>query len=271
MRSAIAGLCASCSVLAFPGRTARRRLEALFPKARRTAQWHRLRESGGWETVLPAVITGLLAAAILHSAVLAVLLPYAWWQARRTWVRHGERLELDRRRAETVALCLALRAELRGGREARTALADAARSTCPELADRLAAAVETGDDLFPVLRAEARTPGREAFAYLAACWHVSEGGAGMADAVGHLATSARAAEAQRREVRAELAGVRSSSRMLAALPVVGVILGTGMGAGPVGVLFHTVAGQVCLALGLACVAGGLTWMNRIVRAATVTL
>jgi tight adherence protein B len=216
-------------------------------------------------------VVGVLAATVLHSAVLAVVLPYAWWQARQTWVRHTARQEEDRRRAETVALCQAVRAELRGGRESHTALADAARTTCPELADRLAAASATGEDLFPVLRAEARTPGREALTYLAACWQVSEGGAGMADAVGHLATALRAVEAQRREVRAELAGVRSSSRMLAGLPVIGVVLGTGMGASPVGILFHAAAGQVCLVLGVALVAGGMAWMNRIVRAATVTL
>jgi tight adherence protein B len=271
VRGAFAGLCASFSVLAFPGRTAKRRLEALFPRPQRAAQWQRMRNAGSREALLPALVIGALAATLLHSAVLALVLPYAWWQARQTWVRRAARLAEDRRRAEAVALCLALRSELQGGRQAHTALADAARSTCPELADRLAAAAATGEDLFPILRAEARTPGREAFAYLAACWHVSEGGAGMADAVGHLATALRATEAQRREVCAELAGVRSSSRILAALPAVGVILGTGMGAGPLDVLLHAAAGQVCLVLGLALVAGGMAWMNRIVRAATVTL
>jgi len=52
---------------------------------------------------------------------------------------------------------------------------------------------------------------------------------------------------------------------------IGVVLGTGMGAGPVGVLFHAAAGQLCLVLGVALVAGGMAWMNRIVRSATVTV
>jgi tight adherence protein B len=270
MTSALAGLCAACSVLSFPGRTAKRRLDALLPHAPRGPRWRRLRASQSWQSVGPALAVGVLAALLLRSPILTALLPLAAWRGHQAWLHRQARKEAERRHGETVALCLAFRAELRGGRDARTALREAAESACPDLAAQLVGPLDAGDDIIPVLRATARQPGRGALSALAACWHASEGGAGMARAVGRLAVSLRAGEAQRREVASELAAVRASAHLLATLPLTGILLGSGIGAAPMHVLFHTVAGQGCLALGVGCILAGLAWMNRIVRSAEVT-
>ncbi|HEX3787601.1 MAG TPA: type II secretion system F family protein [Pseudonocardiaceae bacterium] len=62
-----------------------------------------------------------------------------------------------------------------------------------------------------------------------------------------------------RQVQARMAGPRASAAVLAALPVVGVLLGQLMGANPVHVLFTPGVGQFLLAAGttLACV--GIRW------------
>jgi tight adherence protein B len=265
--AALAGLCAACSVLTFPSRTAKRRLEALLPVASRGPRWRRLRASQSWESIGPAAAIGVFGALVCHSPVLVLLLPVTAWQAHRSWRRRGARVVAERRRREVVALCLAFRAELRGGQDARAALRESVESACPELAGLLVGPLTAGEDVIPILRTAAKDPGREALAYLAACWHAADGGAGMARAIGRLAVALRASEAQRREVAAELAAVRTSARLLAGLPAAGIVLGSGMGAAPLDVLFHTFAGQVCLALGMSCVLGGLAWMNQIVRSA----
>ena len=141
----------------------------------------------------------------------------------RAWTAHTAR---DGRRASgrpgTIELCVTICSELHAGREAREALRDAATAACPDLAVRSLGRSGPGDDVVNVLRAAAGTPGREALAALAACWQVAEGGAGMTAAVGELADGLRAERAQRRELEAELAGIRTSARLLAMLPAVGL-------------------------------------------------
>jgi tight adherence protein B len=71
-------------------------------------------------------------------------------------------------------------------------------------------------------------------------------------------------------VRARMAGPRASGTVLAALPLLGVLLGEAMGAGPLHVLFATSVGQVLLAIGtfLACV--GTWWIDRLTSGAVPT-
>ena len=264
----VAGMCAAGAVLAFPGRTAQRRLDLLFElHDRRRPPWMSRRVVRAGKMIGPTLGAGLLCAVVFHSPAMTLVVPVGVWRAHRAWERRIARLTVDRRRAESVALCLAFRAELRGGRPARDALRDAVENASPELIAELEGPLLLGGEVVPVLRRAALDEGREALSYLAACWQASEGGAGLAHAVGRLATSLRAAENQRREVAGELAGVRASSRLLAGLPVLGLLLGTALGAAPARILLSTTIGQACLVAGGACVLGGLAWMERIVRSA----
>ena len=266
MNPTLAGILAASAVLAFPGRGARRRLETAVLGKPRGPRW-RVRLAGTWPTALSAIALGILSSLLARSAVLAILVPFGVWRACRAWTAHTTAATVERRRAEVIELCVTLCSELRAGREVRQALRDAAAGAGPDLAAGLAGPLSTGDDIVTVLRSAARTPGREALGALAACWQVAEGGAGMTAAVGELADGLRAERTQRRELEAELAGVRSSARLLAVLPSLGLVIGSGMGLAPVPMLLHTGVGQTCLLLGVAFVLGGVMWMDHIARTA----
>jgi tight adherence protein B len=53
------------------------------------------------------------------------------------------------------------------------------------------------------------------------------------------------------------------------LPLIGVVLGTAMGAEPASVLLSTDIGQACLVVGGLCALGGISWMDHIARGAEV--
>ena len=62
--------------------------------------------------------------------------------------------------------------------------------------------------------------------------------------------------------RVALAGPKASARMLAWLPLLGLGLGTAIGASPFGFLTQSVAGRLCLALGLVFEIAGIAWVGR---------
>lgn len=118
------------------------------------------------------------------------------------------------------------------------------------------------------LREAAREPGAEGMLGLAACWRVAvDRGAGLAAGLERLAGALRAERDQRADLRAQLAGARSTAVMLAGLPVLGLLLGSVLGARPLRVLLHTGAGFGCLLVGGVLEAAGLWWALRIVRGA----
>lgn len=63
---------------------------------------------------------------------------------------------------------------------------------------------------------------------------------------------------------AQLAGPRMSGYVMAALPLMGVLLGAGMGVDPVAVLLGSAVGNLLLVVGVALLCGGLLWSARIV-------
>lgn len=69
------------------------------------------------------------------------------------------------------------------------------------------------------------------------------------------------------ERRIALAGPRSAVKMLAAMPLFGMLLGSFFGGNPVTFLFGTLIGRCCLALALICEVVGILWMRRLVRKA----
>ena len=63
----------------------------------------------------------------------------------------------------------------------------------------------------------------------------------------------------------QVAGPRVSGYVMAALPLLGLLLGAGMGADPVQVLAHSGIGNVLLVVGVMLTCAGLLWSARIVR------
>jgi len=88
-------------------------------------------------------------------------------------------------------------------------------------------------------------------------------GDGLLDAVRRCAESIRSAHASRRLVRGELASARATVRMVAGLPVLALLMGSGAGGDPVGFLLGHPIGLACLGSGLAFGFAGLWWIEAI--------
>jgi tight adherence protein B len=86
-------------------------------------------------------------------------------------------------------------------------------------------------------------------------------GARLAPITTMLATLARADAVRAGELAAALAGPRSSGRLVAALPLAGIALGSLAGAQPLHTLLTTPAGNACLLAGGLADLAGLRWLR----------
>lgn len=176
---------------------------------------------------------------------------------------HRRILNRVRRRAkrnDTAALeaLAALAAELRAGQPPVLAL----QRTGGQVWPRACVAASRGGDLTKALRADAGE--QPALHGLAACWEITaRTGSGMAVTVQRLADSVRATQETRVQLMAQLAGPRATARMLAALPLIGILLGHILGANPIPWLFGSPFGLLVVSLAASCTAIGWWWMTRI--------
>jgi tight adherence protein B len=216
---------------------------------------------------LGMLLAGLVAIGVLDATVMSVLavpVGLAVMRIRRNRIRRRAAVA---RRVEVIELCQALCAELLAGSTPRDALARAGRAIETPSALELASLASI-DDLPAALRAAAKQPGAEALASVAACWQVAEHqGGGLAPALRRLTDSLRAEEALRREIASQLAGARATARLLAGLPALGLLLGSGLGGRPVDILLHTPQGVACLVAGVSLQVAGVWWVDRIAAAA----
>ena len=112
-------------------------------------------------------------------------------------------------------------------------------------------------------------PGVEALQWLAATAEVvrrsGAPAAAIFDGVG-AGLLAQIAESDEREIA--LAGPRTTARVLAALPLIGLLLGAVLGVNTISVLLGTLPGIACLALGAGFWWLGRLWTARLVRSAS---
>ncbi|MFB7572885.1 type II secretion system F family protein [Streptomyces sp. NPDC056165] len=219
-----------------------------------------------WWAPAAGMVLAVLGASVLPVVAGAVGVPLL----RRTRLARAARRRQERRADAVIALCGALAGEVRAGRQPGEALLCAARDS-GGLGDAQAAvlaAARFGGDVPAALAAAARQPGAEGLRGLAACWRVAvDQGAGLAAGLDRLEGALRVERDQRADLRAQLSGARATAVMLAGLPVLGLLLGTAMGADPLRVLLHTGAGLGCLVIGGVLEGAGLWWALRIVRGA----
>jgi tight adherence protein B len=183
---------------------------------------------------------------------------------------HSRRAEAAVCRSAVPAACRALAAELAAGSSPADALSAVARGAPGPLQAALlgaAAAAPLGLDPAVVLGGDDR-PGCERLRLVAACWRVCvASGGGLADALTRLADGLADEQDAAAEIAAQLVGPRMSALVMAALPLVGVLLGASLGARPLDFLTSTPLGLGCLLTGVLLDALGLLWVASIARRA----
>ena len=232
---------------------------------------------GGWRSagagvrrgraLLPVAVVGVLAMLALPARV---LVPAALVVAAA-----GGLLGLRRRRSAVAGardradrvqeVCEVMAGELAAGLPPGRALA-AAAAVWPELVE-VAATQRLGGVVPEAFDQVARRPGAGDLRLVAAAWQVSHrSGAGLADALAGVAEALRDRQSLRRLVRSELASARATARLMLVLPVLTLLMGSGIGGDPVGFLLSGPPGWACLAAGLALALTGLWWIETIAGA-----
>lgn len=216
--------------------------------------------SGAAAVVSAGVVFAALGPGRLLVAVTAAGVSAA---AVRMRVSVRRRLDAERTRGEVVEICDALAAEMRAGQPAPRALHRTAEHYAELSAP--ARAADMSGDVPAALRAVAANPGAGGLLLVAAAWQVAErSGAGLALTLDRIAAALRSEHAAACEVEASLGPPRATARLLAMLPLLGLLLGMGVGGDPVAVLLSSTLGNVCLALGSALALLGVWWVERLV-------
>ncbi|MFD9909101.1 type II secretion system F family protein [Streptomyces sp. NPDC059063] len=240
------------------------------PVWRRSVAWVRRRTGHEVWLLVGGSVIALLGESVVPLLAGAVGMPLAG-RVRRA---RAARRERQRQADAVIALCGVLAGEVRAGRQPGQALRSAVEAGDAD--DRgldgaragVLAAARFGGDVPGALREAAREPGAEGLLGLAACWRVAvDRGAGLATGLERLEGALRAERDQRSDLRAQLAGARSTALMLAGLPALGLLMGAALGARPLRVLLHTGAGLGCLLVGALLEGAGAWWALRIVRRA----
>ncbi|MEL4358315.1 MULTISPECIES: type II secretion system F family protein [unclassified Luteococcus] len=206
---------------------------------------------GGW-------LGGL--AGLLWTVILLCLALTGGWLA---WQSRAER----RRRlaaADVAHATQTVAGQLRIGAVPSVALVSAATdSPCME---RPAATQAIGGDVGRALRVAGDQPGRDGLVSLARAWELGERtGAPIAELALQVSDQIRQESAARRLIDAELAGPRATARLLAFLPVVGILMGRLSGGDPVGFLTRSLPGQLCLTGGVLLACAGVLWTEHMAR------
>lgn len=208
----------------------------------------------------------LLAGTAVAVGVLCVVGAGAYGSSRAA----ARRRERDAR-ITVIEFCRAISAELRAGRAANAAFCAAAATAAESLREVMSSAVEVAARGDPAELAEAidatsaRAPATfGGLHHVAACWRVvSSSGAMLAPAIDRIGDALHDEAELERALAGSLAAPRATVRILACLPIIGLLLGTAVGAHPLRFLFGSPAGVACLVVAIAFDAAGIWWAQRI--------
>jgi len=258
---ALAGLLLAWAALCWPA-PPRLRPTARPRRSRPAVPWASARRVGG---ALAGATVPLTAAALAGPAgVLTATMLTA------TGILLGRRLLTERRRRRALPDILrglrTLNRELRAGADPLTAVGGAGRAgrgAGARVLARLMVLMQSGADGDPV--EGGNEPEDRVLDVLRSGWLLSRRhGVAFGRVVSGIADELADEVAAEQERTAQLAGPRLSGYVMAGLPMMGLLLGAGMGVNPVAVLFGSAAGRLLLMVGVALMCAGLLWSARIV-------
>lgn len=238
-------------------------------------RWARLQAPGEARLARPRILqlwpvtlvpVGLLlglpfaaAGPILGMSVGAIVGTSSWLLRTQRRRRRAARAE-----AEVVASCRLLVGLLRVGQVPGSALGLAAKES--SVLAQAAAAQRAGGSVPDALRADAARPGQEGLAEVAVAWELSERtGASMTAALDSVVERQTARAAVAEIVAAELAAPRATGRLLAVLPLAGIVLGFALGGDPLEFLLGATVGRASLAVGIGLACTGVLWTDWLAR------
>lgn len=265
--AAVAAASAVACAVGGAGRVDRQRLLAGAAVGRRDGRGVTPRGSGRVAVQVVAAAAVPVAALLLAVPVLPVaavaLAALVALRLREAARRQRDAAEVRRR---VVDACESVVGELRAGRPPSEALAGAVRAW-PALGP-VSATSRLGGDVPRELRELARTPGAAGLRLVAGAWQLcATSGTGLAHALEQVLLTVRADQAAARRVGTELAASRATARMVAALPLLLLLVAQGAGARPAHLLLTTTGGQLCLLVGVALAGAGLLWIERLAATA----
>jgi tight adherence protein B len=224
--------------------------------------------------VVPLILVCSLAAGVVLlplTTVLGIVVVAATMSLRYRRRRRGDRAMRESRSMESAIEVLV--GELRIGAHPATAFAAAAEETAGPVGAScraVAARARLGADVAAGLRGVAKTSALASqWERLAVCWQLATDHGLAMSALMHAAQR-DIAERQRfsGQVRSAMAGARATATILAALPVLSVVMGQLVGARPLPFLLGGGLGGWLLVVGLSLICAGLLWADRITDRAT---
>jgi tight adherence protein B len=270
----VTALAGGLALLCWPSDAGRLAVEGARPAGGRVGRWRT------WRRVVPPAVVagrwvigliGLAGSVIWAAGGPAVAASAVLWLGTSAGLTRGE-LRRRRVQADLVGLLAAVRTlarEVRSGAQplaAVSAVAAAHRGSSGLVLEHLATVVGTDRGGGTPPPTDGSDPASEISGRLAAGWALSARygvpWVGLLDALAtDLADRVRAASSR----AAQVSGPRVSGYVLASMPVLGLVLGVGMGADPVGILLGTGAGHLMLLAGSTLTCAGLCWTATIVH------
>lgn len=158
---------------------------------------------------------------------------------------------------------MSIAGDLRAGTVPNSALLSASGRL--HVAVRAAAAVRVGGDVAAALALDAEAADNQLLRSVAAVWSVGDStGAALAAIIEGIADGHRQSASVRRSLAVELAGPRTTARLMTLLPVMGLLLAWLLGANPLAWLFSSLIGWIALISGLGLNALGAVWTRHLV-------
>lgn len=165
---------------------------------------------------------------------------------------------------QVIKACSMMAGQLDAGEIPAQALVVTAAEVC--LLGPAAGAVGIGGDVAAELSKLARLPGCAGLDWVSRAWRLcASTGMPLSPVMRQVADSLRAQGDVRDQRRAELASAKSTSRLLAGLPVVGIGMGFLVQADPLSFLMGSLAGHICLVGATTLMCAGLIWSDHLAK------